>query len=205
MAHDPRWRLCCLALIALLGLPASAKSASAESSGPDLVQNGGFEDGPTREGDPAVWHATRVREFRDQYAFTWEDSVVHTGARAVAIELLETHPDDIVHYNWNQHLVGFEIGRTYEASAWTRTEDLGRSAFVVLQCWDRAMQNRLALASNQDKTSATGTTDWTRITATIEVPEGTGRMVILVGLAANENRGGKVWFDDVQVVPVGAE
>jgi hypothetical protein len=47
-----------------------------------------------------------------------------------------------------------------------------------------------------------GTTDWTRVSTRLTVPEGTGVVRIRAGLSSQKNQGAKAWFDDLSLVPV---
>jgi len=187
---------------ALLVALSCAALAAGDSFAGNLVLNGDFELAHAENGDPSLWSATRVAEFADHVVFAGEDSVVHQGGHAVSIRILDSHPDTPVHYNWNQHVLAFEPGASYRASAWIRTENLTDSAFIVVNCWDRGMTEVLATVANQDVAEVVGTTDWTEVAITVDVPAETGRMAILLGIAAPANRGGKVWFDDVAFEPI---
>jgi hypothetical protein len=191
------------AIVVLAGACGPAGALTDEEAAPrSLVVNGDFEKGPNSMGIAAMWSATRAEQFADHVAFVWDDSVAHGGNRSMSIRVAPDHPDDIVHYSVSQYILGYEAGATYRASVVVRAENLSDSAFIVIKCYDRAMTKSLATVSNQGGTEVMGTTDWTEITLTVDVPEETGRMMILIGLAAPANRGGKAWFDDVTFVRV---
>jgi hypothetical protein len=47
-----------------------------------------------------------------------------------------------------------------------------------------------------------GTTDWTRVSTRLTVPEGTSELRIRARLSSRDNRGAKAWFDDILLAPV---
>ena len=111
-----------LRLFVLLGVAACAAVATAgdEPVRRNLVQNGDFELGPNSAGGPAMWGATRVPQLAEHAALVWEDSLGHAGPHAVSIAIAESHPDDVVNYNWSQYVLGYEAGRSYRVSTWIR-------------------------------------------------------------------------------------
>jgi hypothetical protein len=177
-----------------------ASCAFAGDESGSIVRNGGFEIGTETGIDPVVWRATRVPQTSEHVSFDWDHKIFCSGDRSVSISIHETHTDDRIHYNWNQHILGFIPGETYELSAWIKTENLKTTAFIVVQFWNLEMTEVIGSASIENKDKVTGTSDWLQVRATVEVPDETKRMVILAGLEAPANRGGKVWFDDIQIV-----
>jgi len=173
--------------------------------GPNLIGNGGFEPGGATAEEPSTWRRTRAGIAQRHVTFSWDDEVAHSGERSVSIAIDDTHPNVEVNHNWNQHVTGFEPGARYLVSAWVKGENLKETAFFVVQCWNYQMSEVLRVASNQQGDEVIGTTDWIRIETTLEVPQKTGRMVVLAGLASPENRDGRVWFDDVAIQRIGGE
>ena len=166
------------------------------------ITNGSFELGQGNGIDPDYWDATRVPQMKDYFLFEWDDEVFHSGHRSVSISVLDSHPDVQIYYNWNQAPLNCEPGASYEITGWVRTQDLGESAFLAVQCWNRGMKKVLGAANTNREFEVKGTTDWVQVKTTIEIPEDTWRVVILAGLPGHSNPGGKVWFDDIAVVPV---
>jgi len=185
--------------------PVRAEEAEEEPAPRSLAMNGDFETGPNSVGLAAMWSASRVPDFVDYFACAWDDSVARSGTHSQSISIAADHPDDVVHYNFNQYVLGYTPGEVYRASVWVRGENLGASPFLVIKCFDRGMTTDLATVSTEAGDQLTGTVDWTEIAVTVEVPEETGRMIILLCLAAPENRGAKAWFDDVGFVAVTKE
>lgn len=201
------------AILVISTLPCSAPAAEEEpapaeqeeSAPRNLAVNGDFEKGPNAVGLAAMWNASRVQNFADFFVFAWDDSVARSGTRSQSLSIAADHPDDVVHYNFNQYVLGYEPGVTYRASVWVRGENLSAAPFLVVKCFDRGMTESLATVSTEAGDELTGNADWTEIAVTVDVPEETGRMVILLGMAAPENRGAKAWFDDVDFVAVTEE
>jgi hypothetical protein len=44
-----------------------------------------------------------------------------------------------------------------------------------------------------------GTSDWRQVGTVFTVPPGTAEVTIRAGICTPENRGGRVWFDDLAV------
>jgi hypothetical protein len=131
--------------------------------------------------------------------FKWDDDVVHSGKCSVSIAIAASHPDEAIHYNWTKVVPACQVGKSYELSGWVRAENLTSPAFIVAQCWDGAKSKMLGFATTQRDYPVTGTSDWTQVATVFTVPDGTGEVRIRAGMSAPENRGGRVWFDDIRV------
>jgi hypothetical protein len=186
-----------LVVAAVLGLTLLSLPAFGEFAEPVIVANGGFELEADDGSGPFRWNATRPELTRDSVVLEWEKGVYYTGSRSVSIAIKESHPDSVIAYSWNRPLPGFRMEATYQVTGWVKTQDLKSTPFIVLQCWNQNMEKMLAFASTQDDYNLTGTNDWTQVKTTITLPRDTWRFMILAGIMAPENRGGKVWFDDI--------
>jgi hypothetical protein len=193
--------LACLALAGAVGIALGGEEDAS------ILGNGGFESPAPGKDGPAGWSATRVPHTKDMVVLGWDDRVARSGSRSVSIAIAEAHPDQRIDYSWNRPVTGFEPGTTYRVTGWVRAEGLKSTAFIVVQCWDRAFKKMLGFATTQGRQEVVGTTDWTRLACTVDVPPGTGRIMLLAGIGAPDNRGGRVWFDDLAMVPAsgGAE
>jgi len=165
----------------------------------NLLETGGFEQRSELQKSPGDWFATVVPETKDFVSFEWDDAVAHTGERSVSIAIDHAHPDDVIHYNWTKVVPGCMAGATYELIGWVKTEDLSGPAWIIVQCWNDARDEMLGYAGTQRDYPVTGTSDWTRVGTVFTVPDGTAEVRIRAGIAAPENRGGRVWFDDLVV------
>ena len=188
-----------VAFIVGIGLALSAMSAMAEDDSPQVLKNGGFETRAADHAGPYAWSFTQAPQTEGLVACAWDDRVFHSGARSVSISIEESHPDKQIDYNWNQAVTEFDPGETYEVTGWIRAYNLDASPVIVVQCWDSTFTKMLGFATTQRDYEVTGTTEWTQVKATISVPAETGRVMLLAGVRAPDNRGGRVWFDDIQI------
>jgi hypothetical protein len=187
-----------VALLAGFGFILVALAATTPSN---LLRNGGFEAPASDHGGPDGWSATRVPGTKEFVALDWDDKVSHTGSRSVSIAIHKSHPDNQIDYNWNQAVLKFEPGKTYDLTAWIKAQDLKSTASIVVQCWDSAFTKMLGFASTQKEYQVIGSTGWVQVKTTISMPDDTGRVMILAVIRAPDNRGGRVWFDDIQITP----
>jgi hypothetical protein len=189
------------AFVAGIGLTLSALVGFGGTKSSNVLGNGGFEaQAPGRTG-PDGWANTQVPHTKDFFAFAWDDRVSHTGTRSVSISIHESHPDGQIDYNWNRAVPECEPGETYEVTGWIKSHNLKSTAFIVVQCWDGTFAKMLAFATTLQNYKVTGTTDWIQVKTTISMPVEARKFMILAGIRAPDNRGGTVWFDDIQITP----
>jgi hypothetical protein len=180
----------------LLGL---AFSLGCGGRAPGLVTEGDFEPLSEFEGVPSGWSATSVPHTADFVDFVWDREVAHSGERSISIAISEDHPDEPIAYNWTRVVNGWEIGQAYELSGWIRTDMLAETAWIVVQFWNLEYGEMVDFASTQSDHQLRGTNDWTRVHEEFEVPYGTEQVRIRAGIAAPDNRGGRVWFDGIAI------
>ena len=111
----------------------------------------------------------------------------------------ESHPPAQVAYNWTTTVPQFERGAIYELRGWVKTENLGDSAWIAVQCWSKKEKKMLAFATTYGNVTVKGTSDWTEVSVMFQVPKKTKVVRIRAGIATNFNSGGKAWFDDVEI------
>lgn len=174
-------------------------SVGACSAKPNLLVNGDFELQAEQQRSPADWHPTVLPHTKEFVSFEWDDQVVHTGKRSVSIAVASSHPEEMIFYNWTKVVPACRVGKSYELSGWVRAEDLGGTALIMVQCWDDAKSKMLGGATTQKDYPIMGTSDWTQVATVFTVPDGTAEVRIRAGISAPENRGGRVWFDDIRV------
>jgi beta-lactamase regulating signal transducer with metallopeptidase domain len=171
-----------------------------------LIANGGFEEVEANSGDPEAWFGTRIPQTAGHFVLA-SSPVAHSGKRGVVVEIGDNHPDRQVAYNWTLLAQGWKAGETYELSGWVRTEDVKQPAFIMAQFWgagEGKEKKMIGGATTQTTYPIKGTTDWTRVTTRLTVPEGTRELRIRAGLSSLDNRGAKAWLDDISLVKVAA-
>ncbi|MEW6208793.1 MAG: hypothetical protein AB1631_10525 [Acidobacteriota bacterium] len=158
--------------------------------------NGGFERG---EGRPERWFEALVPDLAQHVAFEWDDQTYHSGQRSVSVAIKESHPPTQIAYNWTTAVKEFERGAIYELHGWVKTDGLGDSAWIAVQCWSKKDKKMLAFATTYGNVSVKGTSDWTEVSVAFQVPKKTRTIRIRAGVATNFNTGGKAWFDDIEI------
>jgi hypothetical protein len=161
--------------------------------------NGGFEIKKVNANEPQGWFATRVPQTSNFVKFVWDSTVKHSGSYSVSISIDSTHPNEIIDYNWANSFPDFEINKKYSISGWVKTINVKTTAFLVVQCWTGSYNKMISFFTNQGRQPVTGTTDWKFVQYDFKVPEGTKIVLVRAGLAAPDNNGGKVWFDDINI------
>jgi uncharacterized Ntn-hydrolase superfamily protein len=179
----------CLGVLLFVGSPQAQPLAN------------GFEQQAAGKQAPAGWFAGRSGTPEAYLEFAWDDSVVHSGGHSVSIGIREGHPEDRKDYvyNWTNTIEGFEVGATYELSAWVKTERLGVPPTVLVQCQDSSRTQVLAFATTYRDYALKGNTEWTLVKTTFTVPDSTRHVRVRACLKAGGNAGGRVWFDDIRV------
>ncbi|HEY7544462.1 MAG TPA: hypothetical protein VID27_06255 [Blastocatellia bacterium] len=158
--------------------------------------NGGFEAGEER---PEGWFESSLPDIAQHVAFAWDDQIHHSGRRSVSVTIEEGHPPFQAAYNWTTTVPDFERGAIYELRGWVKTERMGDSAWISVQCWNKKEKKMLAFATTYGNLQVKGTTDWTEVSVMFQVPKKTKVVRIRAGIATNFNTGGKAWFDDIDI------
>ncbi|OGV70450.1 MAG: hypothetical protein A3K19_12620 [Lentisphaerae bacterium RIFOXYB12_FULL_65_16] len=173
-----------LAMFLVLSMP----GAVANAASPNLLENSGFEFFSVRGKTADGWGGSAP----NGGTFDVDTAVFHSGAAALRFVVPDSVP---VSWHTMQRGAGpLKRGATYTLSGWVRTENVrdGVGAYLSLSFFDGADKR---LAFNDSPSKLTGTTDWTRITATGQIPDGASEMRVLPVLHGH----GTVWFDDLQV------
>jgi len=180
----------------------ATKSEAPKAPGGSLLANGGFEQSRDDSSDPESWFATRWPKTPGHFLMDSSSSVAHSGKRSVTVEIGDSHPDDQrVAYNWTAVAQGWKVGETYELSGWIKTENVKKTAFIMAQFWNEEGK-MIGGATTQFVAPVKGTTDWTRASTRLKVPEGTDVVRIRAGLSSQDNRGAKAWLDDISLTKV---
>ncbi len=177
-----------------------AKNETAPSPDASLLANGDFEEVQENSDDPQAWFGTRVPQTAGHFLLA-SSSVAHGGQRSAVVEIGENHPDRRVAYNWTAVAKGWKAGETYELSGWIKTENVKQPAFIMAQFWSEEGMNGKMLggATTQTAHPVKGSTDWTRVSTRLKVPEGTGVVRIRAGLSSQGNSGAKAWLDEISL------
>ncbi|HEX5105587.1 MAG TPA: hypothetical protein VFV87_17330, partial [Pirellulaceae bacterium] len=179
------------------------KSRAANAGTASLISNGGFEVVQANSSDPQEWFGTRIPQTAGHYLVA-SSADSHRGNRSAVVEIGDNHPDRPVAYNWTTEANGWRAGETYELSGWIKTESAKNPAFIMAQFWagSGTEKKMLGVAAAQRAFPVTGTSDWTRVSTRLTVPEGTDVVRIRAGLSSQDNRGAKAWIDDISLVKV---
>lgn len=151
----------------------------------NLLTNPGFEEGTSG------WRQAKISAAGLE--MVCETSVAHSEDRSIAIK--NTHVYDQPTYNnWRQNIEGSILGdlegQIVNLSVFMKTEG-AEDAHCVLVCYNDDGE----MLTVDGTTHVTGTTDWTVHNTGLVVPEGTTKVVVMLGLLGT----GKVWFDDVSL------
>ncbi len=195
--------------------PASEKEAAkagptqaepAKSPAASLLPNVGFEEIDEEVDNPKGWGRAFLTRTAGHFLFGTSQKAAHCGKRSVFVEIGENHPELQVAYNWTALADGVQPGESYELSGWIKVENANRTAFIMAQFWDAEGKDAKMIggATTQFTCPVQGTTDWTRVTTQLTVPEGTHHLRVRAGLASQGNPGAKAWFDDISLVPAPA-
>ena len=172
----------------MLGLLLLTLVAGAE---PDFLQNPGFEQ--VSAGLPDHWNVFVMDyaplEKPDVPAQGGVDTVAREGRFAAFLHNPVPYRSEPCN-NWSQVVWGDLAGKKLRLSGAIKTQDATVAALWI-QCWQRTPYKLLSVASTSDRTPITGTADWTDIEMTVDVPAGTGFVMVRCVLRGK----GKAWFD----------
>ncbi len=161
--------------------------------------NGGFED--TYDGtNPDGWFANNLPQTKKYAELVVDNSVAHTGDKSILISIFNNHPPEITFYNWIRRVDGLKEGEIYELQGWVKTEGIKNSPFIDVQCWNSI--KLIGTASTLQSCLVTGTKNWQNVKTIFSLPKGTSKILIRAGITSSGNNGGKVWFDDFQIMKV---
>lgn len=125
------------------------------------LPNGAFEFATSDGTAPAGWRPVAGMAGEAAVDLAWSD-LAHNGERSIAITVDPAADVAPGAYNWATDITDFQVGATYEVSAWARSESLTSTASLVVQCWDEDRSEILAFGTTEAGYRLTGTMDWTR-------------------------------------------
>jgi hypothetical protein len=148
---------------------------------------------------PQGWHLTHLP---NQAHLVHYETTTGEGqeSRAMLITVTTDHPDKKIAYNVHQDLPGFKAGKSYRVSANVRTQGLRTAPFICVQCLDVSKAKFVGFAGTPDRELTSDIEQWERIETKITVPEGTATFRVRVGITDDNNQGGTVMIDDIEVV-----
>lgn len=160
-----------------------ALAAAVAAAAPNLLENSGFELNGL-----SGWQTPVARSVE-----AWADgAVAHSGKHSCRISAAADAP--VAWYSVFRSMPVLKAGTTLTISGFVKTNEVrdGAGAYLSLAFFDAA-GTRLAFGDSPGHRS--GTTDWQRLSATIQVPEGAAEMRAIVLIHGH----GTAWFDEVQV------
>ncbi len=171
----------CQVFLALL----VATAASAES----YLVNPSFDEVDAR-GEPKRWDLF-VMPMEGAYGRL--DSDAADGAYCAVLHIPTKYAEEPVN-NWSQNIIHELGGKEIHVSGRIKTRDATEAA-LLLQCWRRNSRRPLATVTTSVEYPTYGTKDWSRVEASLTVPDGTAYLVLRCLLKGR----GTAWFDDLRV------
>ncbi len=196
--------LACVAALGMLRIelvarePGDGRPATKTKPPVSLIINDGFETVRKGSQEPEDWYATRLPETAEHVEFRREQGIAHDGRFSVSIAIKESHPEQRVFYNWMTKLKGWKHGQAYDVTGWIRTDNVEKSPVICVQCINGPNRKQLGFATTEGHHEVTGNSKWRKVTAHFTVPADTTEVYVRAALAS-DNRGGKAWFDGIQV------
>jgi len=154
----------------------------------NLAKNPGFEEADPKDAAlPSVWSpedwGTGCKS-----TFIWDKKVVHSGDRSVFIQ---TPPGCVgVWVEWDKSPSQFKSGKSYQMTAWMKAEGAGNGSGIIFDGFEVSGKRPVA--------STSGTFNWKKLTISGAKLDKKKKHVGISFVC----RGGKVWFDDVEIVEV---
>lgn len=146
---------------------------------------------------PAYWRS--FVEPREGAYGAVDESEAAVGDNSIMLHIEEPYARDPAN-NWSQNVLEDLAGEELRISAQIRTEDAGEAVI-----WVQAIRNRpwriLRTASTSERREFSGTRDWTEVSHTFRVPEGTSYVVVRCVLRG----AGRAWFDDLRLERLNGE
>ncbi len=134
-------------------------------------------------GAPAGWSTWQVADSHG--TFTWDREAGAARAAQVAngcfIQSYDVRPGELYLVSARRRLTG--DGQAWLRARWQTPEG----------AWIAELQDQLAYAASDDPA-------WQDLLTVVEVPDGVGKLVLLLGMGGQTAAGDEVWFDDVRVV-----
>lgn len=176
-------------LILVIATGVCATAATARPAPPNLLSNGGFEEGTfSPGGSPEGW----IRDPSNSPALlTWDDSESYQGGRSVKVQV-----DQLGDARWIQ-VVQVQPNTLYFLSGWIKSEDVDRGPEIV-----PGGANISIYGTYEHSTGTFGTRDWRYITTIFDSGSRTQVTIAArVGYWYGRTTG-TAWFDDLRLTPI---
>ena len=172
-------------------LSVSSETTEVQLSPKNIVQNPSFEDAnPNDQSEPFWWGSSVWYTKAGQPTFVWDDKVAHSGKKSVSIECKPGSSGVwIHHFHKSKGLENFfQADKFYQMSTWVKAENLAGGSGIILDGCE--------VMGERPWVRTSGTHDWKKLVikgARLKQDSGTVSATLVC-------RGGKVWFDDVELV-----
>ena len=153
----------------------------------NLAKNPGFEEADPKDASmPKVWSPEDWGTSGGKSTFVWDKKVVHSGDRSVFIQ---TPPGSVgVWVEWDKSPAQFKSGKSYQMTAWMKAERAGNGSGIIFDGFEVSGKRPIA--------NGAGTHDWKKLSINgARLKDGAKNIGISFVC-----RGGKAWFDDVEIV-----
>lgn len=170
------------------------KEPEGKIAGKLINSNPGFET--ITEQFPKNWYY--VGWFKPEVKFVLDKQDKHSGEFSAAI-FIDEQTERLKKFgppNWAQDITkNIPVGKKIKLTGYIKTENVRGIAPIGVQCWNLEEKKMNNFGTTQFKDPVFGTTDWTKVSFTMKVPENTDKIRILCMLSGT----GRVWFDDVKL------
>jgi len=162
----------------LLSLPLLSQSIN-------IAVNPGFEEADSGNPSMPAWWTTDLWNTSGGVPiYAWDDKVAHAGKRSILITCPTGSIGAVVKYG----VPSLNPDKFYQMSAWVKTENAGGNSGIILDGCE--------VMGERPWASIDGTHDWKKLTIKGAMLKA-GVTSVDICLVC---RGGKLWFDDVEVV-----
>ena len=162
--------------------------------------NGGFEKESENNYLPEGWYSNVLPGSNKKIKISLDENIFHSGDKSICFDLTNVDKNGKFLYKFVKRLSGIKPSETYDLSAWVKTKGIYKSPFVTIECYNdkiivgRATTKKLNLKNDSQ--------DWKKIGIKFKIPADTKKILLLINVPSEENAGGKVWIDDVDIQKV---
>ncbi len=179
----------------MVGLALLVAASLSPIVGENLLSNPSFEE-RTPDGRPRAWSSYVMPQ---PGAFADRDPLAFGGSESIMLHTPEPYAQEPAN-NWSQVIVADLRGKSLEFSGYARTEAAGEAALWI-QCFQQRPARVVAAQTSAINGALTGTSDWTRLTVSVDAPATTDFVVVRCILKGR----GTAWFDELRLDVVATE